>query len=240
MHERLPQPLTILGAGRLGQSLAVYLERAGVPARLAGRGASLEAHGAVVLCVRDDDLAAVAATLPSGTLALHTSGLRGGEVFPAGVVGGVFHPLMTFPGPEHGLPDVRGVAARVAGHPRAVALAGALAEALGMRAVALDDGTRWHAAACLVSGHLGALFLEASTLLEACGLSAEEARATLLPLARVSLENAGTYGADALTGPAVRGDATTEAAHLAALPETVSATYRGLADAIRRLRGGSV
>lgn len=238
MHERLPQPLTILGAGRLGRSLAAYLERAGVTARLVRRGQSLDADGAVVLCVRDDDLPAVAARLPHGTLALHTSGSRGSEVFPEGVVGGVFHPLMSFPGPERGLPDVRGVAARVAGHPRAVALASTLAAALGMRTLALDDGTRWHAAACLVSGHLGALFLEATALLEACGLSPEAARATLLPLARVSLENAALHGAGALTGPAVRGDTTTEAAHLAALPESVSVTYRGLADAIRRHRGG--
>jgi predicted short-subunit dehydrogenase-like oxidoreductase (DUF2520 family) len=144
---------------------------------------------------------------------------------------------MSFPGPEIGLPDLAGAGARVEGAAAAVGTAKTLAEVLGLRVVAGIDPTRWHAAACLASGHLAAAFLTAAEVLEGAGLDAESARAALGPLARESLRRAIEAGPDAITGPAVRGDLTTEERHRAVLGDADRAVYDVLARRIRDLVG---
>jgi predicted short-subunit dehydrogenase-like oxidoreductase (DUF2520 family) len=144
---------------------------------------------------------------------------------------------MTFPGADVGLPDLHGVGARVDGTPRAASAARALAERLGMRAfVFAGDPLRYHAAASLASGHLGALFLEAAGVLAAEGLDADEARALLFPLAAESLRRAAAFGPSALTGAAARGDRATVAAHQSAIGPERGEIYRLLAERIKGLR----
>lgn len=232
--------VAVLGMGRLGASVAILLEHAGVTVRRWRRGEPLpEAADVWWITTGDGSVPEVAARLPADALVLHAAGAAGPELVGERAERGVLHPLMTFPGPAHGIPDLRGCGARVDGTPRALAAAEDLARILGMRPVHLSgDPTRYHAAACLASGHLGALFLDAVAVLTEAGVPAEEAPALLLPLAHESLRRAAEGGASALTGPAVRNDTATEARHRAALDPARAEVYRLLADRIRAHRAG--
>lgn len=221
--------VVLIGAGRFGRSMRQLLERAGVDVTLCARGDVPLDGDVYYLAVRDGALAEVASTLPRDRVVLHASGANG-----AGVLGhprgGVLHPLMTFPGPEVGLPDLRGVGARVDGPDDVRAVAGELARALGMVPVACDDPVAWHLAASMVSGHLAALFLDAAALLSRAGVP--DAAQVLRPLAVESLRRAAESGSSAITGPAARGDEATVAAHLAWLAGD-DAVYRALDARVR-------
>jgi len=228
--------VAILGMGRLGGSMAVASRAAGLDVVTWTRGAPLPS-GAEVYWVTVGDAAVreVAARLPKDALALHAAGAHGPELLGERAERGVLHPLMTFPGVEVGVPDLRGVGARIAGTPRARSVAGSLASALGM--VPFDvpgDTTTYHAAASLASGHLAALFLDAAEVLTRSGVPAEDAPRLLLPLATESLRRAAASGGMALTGAAARGDHATERRHEAALDREESMIYAALSDRIRR------
>jgi predicted short-subunit dehydrogenase-like oxidoreductase (DUF2520 family) len=228
--------VALLGTGRFGRSVAPLLVRADVDAVLVGRGDPLPADVDVVwLAVRDGQIDEAAARLPDGAVALHASGAAAADRLCPRLRGGVLHPLMTFPGPEHGLPELAGVGARVGGHPDAERAARTLCARLGMVAFELHGApARYHAAAALASGQLAAAFLVAAdTLAAASGLSDAEARAVLLPLARASLDAVARGGVSAATGPVVRGDQATISAHRACLCGTERAVYDALVDALR-------
>jgi predicted short-subunit dehydrogenase-like oxidoreductase (DUF2520 family) len=91
----------------------------------------------------------------------------------------------------------------------------------------------YHAALATASNAVGAAAVTARRLLVAAGVT--EPDRLLAPLATSSLAGALAHGAPALTGPVVRGDAATVAAHLAAmtadLPEVADA-YRALSKAV--------
>jgi predicted short-subunit dehydrogenase-like oxidoreductase (DUF2520 family) len=232
--------VVVLGVGRLGGSLLPLLRAAGVDVVGWSRGESVP-RGADVywITTRDDSVAEVARQLPPDAVALHAAGAHGPELLGDRRERGVLHPLMTFPGPALGLPDLRGVGARVDGTPRAVQLARTLAERLGMRPFSLPGDVRlYHAAATVASGHAAALFLDAAGLLARAGLSDADARALLLPLALESLRRVSAGGPDAITGPAARGDDATVRGHLDALGPADAALYVGLSERIRALRQG--
>lgn len=224
--------VALIGAGRLGRSLAILLPAAGVRTTLVRRGEPLPDADVYWLCVRDSGLAQAAATLPRDRVVLHAAGALAADVL-AHPLGGVLHPLMTFPGPELGLPDLAGVGARVDGPEEARVPARAIAAALGMVPVEDVDPVAWHAAASMVSGHLAALFLDAAAVLDRARPGGQPPAAQLLlPLARESLARAAMHGALAITGPAARGDDVTVALHLQRL-EAEADVYRALDRRIR-------
>ena len=225
--------VTVIGAGRLGRSLGALLQAAGVPVSVCGRGEALVPADVYWLAVRDGEIGSV--VLPPGSLALHSSGALGAGAIAGEGERGVLHPLMTFPGPEHGLPPLP-VPARVEGSPRAVAAAVGLAGALGWTPFAFEgDRRRYHAAASMVSGLSGAWFLAAAReMASASGESEDACRARLLPLALESLRRAASAGPSALTGPAPRGDHATIEAHVAAIDSDLRAAYRALTTLARR------
>ena len=67
------------------------------------------------------------------------------------------------------------------------------------------------------------------------GVSAEVARSILAPLAQASLARVVAAGAAAISGPAVRGDVTTIAAHRATLPPGTLPLYDAGTAAIQKL-----
>lgn len=218
--------VAILGVGRLGGSLLALLRSAGADVVGWRRGEPLPAADVYWLTVRDDALPAVAASLPASAVVLHASGASGPELLPQ-AERGVLHPLMTFPGLAAGVPDLHGVYARVAGTPRALAAAHSLAHTLGLVPLDVPGDTRaYHAAATMASAHVAATWLDATRVLTAAGVEPGVARAALLRLAVASLERAAELGPAALTGPAVRGDVTTLAAHEAVLPDVLLPAYR--------------
>jgi predicted short-subunit dehydrogenase-like oxidoreductase (DUF2520 family) len=127
------------------------------------------------------------------------------------------HPLQTFP---HVDPE------RLSGCVAAVTAAGEAGHALGER-LARDAGAApfrlrdrdralYHAAAVFASNHVVATSAIAERLFTAAGVP--DAAAAMAPLQRATIENIQALGAeDALTGPAVRGDARTIEANLTAV-----------------------
>lgn len=230
--------VAILGVGRLGGSLAALLRRAGVDVVTWSRGEDVPVGADVYwVTVRDGAVAEVAALLPPDAVVLHAAGAHGPELLGERAERGVLHPLMTFPGVAVGVPELRGVGARVDGTPGAVRAALTLAERLGMRPFRITGDTRsYHAAASLVSGHLSALFLDSADVLARAGVSREEARALLLPLALESLRRVAEAGGVALTGPAARGDLGTERDHEEVLTPEEATIYAALSKRVRSHR----
>ncbi|MEZ5121481.1 MAG: DUF2520 domain-containing protein [Solirubrobacterales bacterium] len=235
-ERRQDRGVAVIGRGRLGTALAAGLREAGIAAwGPLGRGADPQA-GVVLLAVPDGEIAAAAGALTprDGLLAGHCSGattlapLAPHEAFS-------LHPLMTVT--EHGA-DFAGATAAVAGStPRALATATALARAVGLRPIAVDDADRaaYHAAASIASNFLVTLEGAAERLAHSAGVD----RAALVPLVRAAVENWAALGAEhALTGPIARGDEATVARQRAAIadraPELLG-LFDALADATRAL-----
>ncbi|HST42810.1 MAG TPA: Rossmann-like and DUF2520 domain-containing protein [Conexibacter sp.] len=230
----------IVGAGRLGRALSSALRASGldVDGPLA-RGADGGAAEIVLLAVPDGEIAAAAAAIAprAGRLVGHCSGAT--TLAPlAPHTAFSLHPLMTVP--AAGAAPFAGASAAVAGdveQPRALAAATALALALGMTPIAVDDSDRaaYHAAASIASNFLVTLEAAAERLAATAGVD----RAALVPLVRAALENWAALGGErALTGPIARGDEATVARQRDAVaqrtPELLE-LFDALADSTRRL-----
>jgi predicted short-subunit dehydrogenase-like oxidoreductase (DUF2520 family) len=240
-------PLVIVGPGRVGRSLALAADRAGIDASLAGRGdaaSAAESAGIALLTVPDSEIVAaceaIAEAVPPLRLVGHTSGATGLEALSAAARRGAstfsLHPLQTVPDEDT---DLIGASCAVAGSDdRATAVARSLAERLGMRPFAVPEEARaaYHAAACMASNFLVALEESAAELLARAGV--EGGRELLAPLVLRTAANWSERGGAALTGPIARGDEATVARHVEALeqthPELVDA-YRALAERARAL-----
>lgn len=233
--EAAPQPLsdssrlTIVGAGRLGGSLAAAAAAAGFEVTLAGREDAREASAGapmVLLCVPDYEIESacetVAAAEPRPALIGHTSGATTlNYLAPAVAVGAAtfsLHPLQTFP---DSATSPQGSPCAIAGStPSAAVAAYDLAERLGMRPFGVPESGRaaYHAAASIASNFLIALEESASELLRAAGVE-EDTRELLAPLVLRTAANWSEHGAEALTGPIARGDEATVDRHRAAIAE---------------------
>jgi len=207
---------TIVGQGRLGTALARALAAAGrtVIGPL-GRGSDGAGGDAVLLCVPDAEIAAAAALIAPGRLVGHCSGATGLEPL-APHERFSLHPLMTVTAAGA---TFAGAGAAIAGStPRALALAGELAGALGMRPVAVAEADRaaYHAAASIASNFLITLEGSAERMARTAGVERE----LLLPLVRATVENWAALGPEgALTGPVARRDEPTVARQRDAIAE---------------------
>lgn len=242
-----PMALTIVGPGRVGNSIALAAEDAGIQVLIAGRDLTRDqlAGRTVLLCVPDAAISAVAARI--GELCAtgdrphllgHTSGATTLDPLRDLQVDGAFslHPLQTVP---DGSTNLRDCPAAVAGTtPAALAAATSLAGALGMRPFEIGEADRavYHAAASIAANYLITLEQTAAGLLG--GIGVDDPREILSPLVRRSLANWERLGAGAITGPISRGDTETVERHRAALtersPETL-ALYDAMAERTRAM-----
>jgi predicted short-subunit dehydrogenase-like oxidoreductase (DUF2520 family) len=237
----------VVGASRLGTTLALALERAGQPvsavaslradsarafaARLAG-AAALDASALagrcelVILAVPDDAVAELAAALPwtAGQSVVHCSGALPLSVLdPArarGALRGCLHPLQSFPERFGAADRFAGITCGVEGDGALADRLQALCAALGASALPLAgvDRARYHAAAVLAGNCVVALHAAAAAAWKIAGLPEERAREALAPLTLGAAENVARLPLhEALTGPFARGDAATVARHLLAL-----------------------
>lgn len=202
--------IAIVGAGRLGTSLAAALTDAGISVSGPFRRNEQVTSKMVILAVPERAIASVSAVLPTGSLVGHCSAsaplstMAPHECFNC-------HPLMTLntAGTTTAANAFRGAACAIDGstdYARHVATT--LAAILGMRPVHVPAHQRalYHAAASMASNYLVTLETAAETLAEHAGIT----RAELAPLARASLEAwiaGGFHGA--ISGPASRGDSDT-------------------------------
>jgi predicted short-subunit dehydrogenase-like oxidoreductase (DUF2520 family) len=221
--------ISIVGAGRAGSSFATALRQVGHDVQVVHHDdvVSLGEAALVILCVPDDALSSVAATLAprQDRVVAHVAGSRNLDVLAPHTLVGSLHPLMALPTGSD--------ADRLIGATYCVAcdeLVREVVRSLSGRIITLRDDQRtlYHATAVVASNHLVALMGQVRTLAESIGLSLED----FLPLAEQSLNDVARFGPDdALTGPASRGDMTTIDAHLAAVPESERSTYVALANA---------
>jgi predicted short-subunit dehydrogenase-like oxidoreductase (DUF2520 family) len=253
MHDGSLPALAIVGAGRVGGSLARAARAAGIDTRLEGRGQALDAcraSEAALLAVPDGAIEAaaseVAAAVPPLRFVGHTSGAsplgplaacreRGASTFS-------LHPLQTIPDPTT---ELIGAPCAISGSDAdGESFAWTLTERLGMRPFAVPDEHRatYHAAASIASNFLVALEESAAEVLARSGIG--DARDLLAPLVLRTAANWADRGAAALTGPIARGDEATVARHrealAAAMPELVE-LYDALAARTREIarRGDS-
>jgi predicted short-subunit dehydrogenase-like oxidoreductase (DUF2520 family) len=228
----LSAPLSVVGRGRVGRSLAAAAERAGIDATLISHEhvASVSDGTAVLLCVPDDEIAATAERFAAAAPSLvgHTSGATGLGALAAATEHGAgsfsVHPLQTF---ADGETPVEGMPAAIAGSTEhSAAYARALAEALGMRPFEVPEEHRaaYHAAAAIASNLLVALEESAAELLARIGI--DDGRELLTPLVLSTAANWAERGPAALTGPIARGDHATVQGHRVALAENAPELVR--------------
>jgi len=238
--------VAVIGAGRMGQGIALALSRSGaevtllarapksVPTPLAVRvedwGGACRAAEVVLIATPDASIAAVAERLLAENCldarhaVLHLSGLLSREALlplaPTAAGLGSFHPLQTVADPETAHERLRGAFAGVEGDDRALAAGERLAARLGMTPVRIPASAKaaYHAGATIVANYTVALMGMAVRLAEEAGVPAEVAARIYLPLLHGAVGNLDRLApAEALTGAIRRGDTGTVAAHLAAL-----------------------
>ena len=254
--------LALIGAGRVAAHLGLALQALGTPpvalgARDAQRASALAGAlglavqspadalreaDAVLLAVRDEAIAALAAELPwqPEQLALHASGATELHALKPAQRRAGFHPLQLLADPLPAPAAALGVWAQVRiGIEADDADFGRLAQLarrLGAVPLRLQPGQRaaYHAAANLAASALFApLHLACGLWGKALGLGDAEAWAALQPLASGALQAAQQRGlAGALSGPIARGDAAVLATHLYALEGDTASLYRQLMRAL--------
>jgi len=243
-----PLPVVVVGAGRVGGTLAALLRRDGREVIVLRRGDDLAAGvvraGTVVLAVGDDELAAVVADLDRGDafrpgrLVVHLSGALGtGVLAPAARAGArtaALHPVAPFTG-DPGTDAI--VLARAAlgltsdpdARPAALALVAAWGGQPGLVVdIAESDRPAWHAAICTAANHAFAVVTDGAERLARLGVP--DPRAVLTPVVEAAVGLALSTGPSAHTGPVARRDAGTVAGHLAVpAPRASTDAYRAVA-----------
>lgn len=239
--------VVIIGAGRAGGSFQQALLATGQEATLLHHDESLSSTrdaDLVLLCVPDASIEGVASAVrnqlaaDATTVLAHVAGSQ-----PLGVLGNYahgasVHPLMSLPDPETGGRRLRdsctfAVDGRSEHARRTIE---DLIERLGGSSFAVTDDARlaYHAAATVAANHLTALCGQVEALAALVGIPP----AAYWNLMQTTLDNIrATSPADALTGPAARGDWGTVAGHLQALPADEVDAYRSLARRASRLAG---
>lgn len=253
---------TILGTGAVGTALGILLARANWP--LAGvwsrnhdnaLTASLRlgcsafpepaeplSHSTVALITVSDRAVGevfqkIRPHLRPDTLVIHTSGNLGPEVLD-GVLALAMHPLQSIPNAEAGVQRLPGSFFTLQGPPAALERGTEMVRAFQGTPLALGplDRHLYHAAATLISTSLVTSFALAQEL-----WPGDQTVPALLPLALGTLDNLREHGPHgALTGPAVRHDWETVAAHWQALADRVphgQGVYRALTEAAVKLKG---
>ena len=188
----------------------------------------------VLIAVSDRAVEPVAEALASAGMrsgaALHTCGAGGPDALRAlrmkGVACGMLHPLQTIMTAEQGVKSLAEAAFGLSGDSEATRWGDEIVEAIRMVTggdgqalhIDADRSSFYHAGAVMASNALNAVLDAAMILMAHAGVAREPALRAIAPLARTSLQNALASGPRAaLTGPVVRGDAATVAAHTEAL-----------------------
>ena len=235
-------PITVVGAGALGQALALGIHRSGrtiecIVSRSQSRGGSLAEQvnaelrpscqginsPAVILCVPDDVITSVACQLDSqpGALVAHCAGSRGLEVLASctkrNVHAGSLHPVMVLARGGRGPEAMEGATAAIEGDEVSEPWLQQLACDLGMHPVAIPPERRalYHLSAALVGGLMTGLLAASADLWKLLELDRSTAVDALAPMVREAGLNFQKLGVPGVVmGPAARGDIGTIRKHL--------------------------
>jgi predicted short-subunit dehydrogenase-like oxidoreductase (DUF2520 family) len=219
----------IVGRGKVGRALTLYLRHAAVDATLLPRRVRLPSGpiaDVLLFAVPDASISALSSTwaprVTKRTVVMHVSGARGPEDLlacaRAGAAIGTLHPLVSF---AHARtpPPIAGATFTFHGERRAATRARALCRALGVHMLVRPiAGPAYHAAAAVVANGSAALAHLGVRILMTLGVPKREAERALSGLLATVAENIRTVGVPAaLTGPVARGDVDTVRAHLRSL-----------------------
>ncbi|HEY5701462.1 MAG TPA: DUF2520 domain-containing protein [Gammaproteobacteria bacterium] len=234
-----------VGRGRVGRGLHKLTRKDHPNWKLtSGHRPSRRLVGAasvIVLAVPDPAIAETAAgiapLLTARSRVLHCAGSRTAKELDVckktGARVGAMHPLASFADPARP-PNLHGVTFVISGDGPAITAAKHIARAVGARPLALPiHGPQYHALAAMVAGGTVGFVHTTIPALERMGLSKREAENAAAILVRTVAENIATIGLPAaLTGPVIRGDAGTVAAHrkaLRSLSPNLAAAYDAVA-----------
>ncbi|QBI56074.1 Rossmann-like and DUF2520 domain-containing protein [Streptomonospora litoralis] len=206
-------------------------------ARIADPAEVVAAADLALLTVPDDALEPLVRGLVetggdvNGTFLVHTSGSHGYHALaPATAAGALplaLHPVMTFTGRDEDVDRLASCSFGVTAPETLRPIAEALVVEMGAEPVwiAEEHRTLYHTALAGGANHLVTLVAESAELLRSAGV--EHPSRVLGPLLGAALDNGLRLGMDGLSGPVLRGDTATVAAHLAELrrhsPESVPA-----------------
>ncbi len=192
----------------------------------------------VLVTTRDDVIETAAAELAAcawldeRVTVVHTSGAKTAAALAAaaerGAVVGALHPVFAFSDVEHAVAHLSGSLCALEGDVWAMAVLQDLAAALGLRAFAIrsEQKVRYHAAMSAAANFTVALSAYAQDVLAPLGLPPDLRAGLVGELMAQNLAGLqGRPSEQALTGPIVRGDAGTVAAHLAVLTESETDFY---------------
>ena len=163
-----------------------------------------------------------------------------GAAAHAGAAAGAMHPFQTFAAidsPEQAAERLQGVTFAISATGWLEEFLPGLAQSLGGRGIEIPGDLRplYHASAVLSCGYLATLLDAAVGLWTSMGFTEEDGVRAAVPLARATIEAIERQGpANAVTGPVVRGDADTVAAHLELLSQHAAhllPLYRQLTEA---------
>ncbi len=178
----------------------------------------------VWFCVADADIAGAArefapVTEWQGKVCFHASGALSSDVLQplrrAGAAVASLHPMMTFV--RRSSPSLAGVGFAVEGDRAAIRMAGRLVRDLNGRIFPISKRSKplYHAWGAFTSPLLIMELALAEQVARAAGISAAQARKTMEPIVRLTIENYFAHGAAAaFSGPLMRGDVDTVRRHL--------------------------
>lgn len=212
--------------------------------RQGGAGAAVRSVGelpfaeVVLVTARDDAIETAAAELAAcawldeRVTVVHTSGAKTVAALAAvaerGASVGALHPVFAFSDVEQAAAHLSGSLCALEGDARAMAVLQGLAAALGLRAFAIrsEQKVRYHAAMSAAANFTVALSAYAQDVLAPLGVPPDLRAGLVGELMAQNLAALQLMPSEqALTGPIVRGDVGTVAAHLAALTESETDFY---------------
>jgi predicted short-subunit dehydrogenase-like oxidoreductase (DUF2520 family) len=199
-------------------------------ARLSQIASRIVANADVIwITVVDSEIAAAARDLApylvDDQLVLHAAGSLSSSVLrDAGIPGPVasLHPLQAITDPRRAVVDLSKNAWTIEGDAPAVQFAHELMAQIGVEPVEIESArkTLYHASAVTAANLIVALMDAAFEMAEHAGMTRQQARRLMLPLAHSCIANLERQDtAHALSGPAARGDQTTIDRHLHALQQ---------------------
>jgi predicted short-subunit dehydrogenase-like oxidoreductase (DUF2520 family) len=156
----------------------------------------------------------------AGKLFFHTSGAHPSSILrpldATGALLGSLHPLQTFPDIESAIAVLAQTFIFIEGDPAALPVLETIGSKIGARVVSIEakDKVLYHLAAVFVCNLLSALLYSAEGIMKKIDVGIEP----FYPIIRATLRNIENKGPlTALTGPIVRGDVDTVAAHIEAM-----------------------
>ncbi len=232
--------ITIIGQGKVGQSLAQLAQKAGYKTELIGRQIEQQKNASrtadlIIIAVNDEAISQVAEhiadAIEGSTIVTHCSGALNSQALTApesfGALTASCHPLNTFPTLDSALSTFNttehGSYLFAEGNQKAIRVLDVFYSSLGFKfkTITKDAKAHYHLACVMACNYLSVLMHTSLDIAESSGLARDEFWLALSPLVHKTLENISNFGSlQSLSGPIARADTQTIAKHVKTLSES--------------------